>query len=225
VEEKLQSPVIVYVAQGKIHSFIPDAETLGWVIRYKNEFVPESRFHFYSGFSDDINIQLSPDYCSTTLESLCEIMLSAYQQEKPDYQVLKHLLSALLARLEADSRKEFLEAETAANTRKETFNNFLKILEYNYKRPEGADFYADKLNMSTRNLNLISQAVFGKSVTEIIETRKLIEARRLLLNSGKTISEIGYEIGYSEKSYFSRVFRKRTGKTPSEFRMQIPTVS
>lgn len=225
VEEKLQSPVIVYVAQGKIHSFIPDADTLGWVIRYKNEFVPESRFHFYSGFSDDINIPLNPDYCSSTLESLCEIMLRTYQQEKPDYQVLKHLLSALLARLESDSRKEFLEAEMAANTRKETFNNFLKILEYNYKRPEGADFYADKLNMSSRNLNLISQSVFGKTVTEIIETRKLIEARRLLLNSGKSVSEIGYELGYSEKSYFSRVFRKRTGKTPTEFRQQIPVIS
>jgi AraC-like DNA-binding protein len=225
VEERLQSPVIVYVAQGKIHSFIPDAATLGWVIRYKNELVPESRFHFYSGFSDDINIPLGHDYCSTSLESLCEIMLREYQQESPDYQVLKHLLNALLARLEADSRKEFLEAETKANTRKETFNNFLKILEYNYKRPEGADFYADKLNMSTRNLNLISQAVFGKTVTEIIETRKLIEARRLLLNSEKTISEIGYDLGYSEKSYFTRVFRKRTGKTPTEFRQQIPAVS
>lgn len=225
VEEKLQAPVIVYLAQGKIHSFIPDAATLGWVIRYKNEFVPESRFHFYSGFSDDINIPLNPGYCSSSLESLCEIMLREYQQEKPDYQVLKHLLSALLTKLETDSRREFLEAETTANTRKETFNNFLRILEFNYKRPEGADFYADKLNMSTRNLNLISQAVFGKTVTEIIETRKLIEARNLLLNSGKSVSEIGYELGYSEKSYFTRVFRKRTGKTPSGFRQQMPVVS
>ncbi|HOW32811.1 MAG TPA: helix-turn-helix transcriptional regulator, partial [Bacteroidales bacterium] len=138
---------------------------------------------------------------------------------------LKHLLSALLAKLKTDSRREYLETETKTNTRKETFNNFLKILEYNYKRPEGADFYADKLNMSTRNLNLISQAVFGKTVTEIIETRKLIEARKLLLNSGKSVSEIGYELGYNEKSYFTRVFRKRTGKTPSEFRQQIPAVS
>lgn len=226
VEEKLQAPVIVYVAQGKIHSFIPDVATRGWVIRYKNEFVPEeSRFHFYSGFSDDINIPLSHDYCSTSLESLCEIMLKEYQQEKPDYPVIRHLLSALLAKLETDSKKEYLESETVSNMRKETFNNFLKILEYNFKRPAGADFYAEKLNMSTRNLNLISQAVFGKTVTEIIESRKLIEARRLLLNSGMSVSEIGYELGYNEKSYFTRVFRKRTGKTPTQFRQEMPVIS
>jgi AraC family transcriptional regulator, transcriptional activator of pobA len=224
IEEKLQSPVIVYVAQGRIHSIIPDAATRGWVIRYKNELVPESRFHFYSNFSDNINIPLSHDYCSTTLQSLCEIMLKEYNQQPPDYQVIKYLLSALLAKLETDSRREFLEAETSANPRKITFVNFLKILEYNYKRPEGADFYAEKLNMSSRNLNLISQAVFGKTITEIIETRKLIEARQLLLNTEKSISEIGYELGYNEKSYFTRVFRKRTGKTPSEYKQQMQTV-
>jgi AraC-like DNA-binding protein len=77
--------------------------------------------------------------------------------------------------------------------------------------------------MSPRNLNLISQSVFGKSITEIIETRKLIEARSLLLNTGKSVSEIGYELGYNEKSYFTRVFRKKTGVTPTEFREQMYT--
>jgi len=222
-KEELQSPVIVYVAQGKVHNFIPDAETQGWVIRYKNELVPESRFHFYSNFLDQINYQLSEDYCSTTLHSLCEIMLKEYQEETINYQVIKHLLSALLTKLEADSRKEYLDNTASNRSQMITFNSFLKILEFNYMRPDGADFYAEKLNMSTRNLNLISQAVFGKSITEIIETRKLIEARNLLLNSGKSVSEIGYELGYNEKSYFTRVFRKRTGVTPSEYREKMHT--
>jgi AraC family transcriptional regulator, transcriptional activator of pobA len=224
-EHRLQAPVIVYVAQGKIHSFIPDPETRGWVIRYKNELVPDSHFHFYSDFSDDINIPLSIDYCSSSLESLCEIMLKEYEQSSPDYKILSHLLSALLTKLETESKKEFLDTTNTLSPRKQTFSNFLKILEYNYKRPEGADFYADKLNMSTRNLNLITQSVFGKTVSDIIETRKLIEARRLLLSSEKSVSEIGFELGYNEKSYFTRVFRKRTGKTPSEFRQQIPALS
>jgi len=223
VKEELQSPVIVYVAQGKVHNFIPDINTSGWVIRYKNELVPQSRFNFYSNFLDQINYRLSEDYCSTTLHSLCEIMLREYQQEPVNYQVIKHLLSALLTKLEADSNQQYLDNQVANRSQMETFNNFLKILEFNYKRPEGADFYADKLNMSTRNLNLISQSAFGKSVTEIIETRKLIEARNLLLNSGKSVSEIGYELGYNEKSYFTRVFRKKTGVTPTEYREQMHT--
>ena len=222
-KEELQSPVIVYVAQGKVHNFIPDIDTQGWVIRYKNELVPNSRFHFYSNFLDQINYQLSEDYCSTTLHSLCEIMLKEYEEETINYQIITHLLSVLLTKLEVDSKKEFLDTTASNRSQVVTFNSFLKILEFNYMRPDGADFYAEKLNMSTRNLNLISQSVFGKSITEIIETRKLIEARNLLLNSGKSVSEIGYELGYNEKSYFTRVFHKRTGVTPTEYREHIKT--
>ncbi len=170
---ELQSPVIVYVAQGKVHNFIPDADTSGWVIWYKNELVPQSRFNFYSNFLDQVNYPLSEDYCSTTLNMLCEIMLKECLTIPVNFLGIKHLLSALLSKLETDSKKEYLDNQASNHSQLVTFNNFLKILEYNFIRPEGADFYAEKLNMSSRNLNLISQSVFGKSITEIIETRKL----------------------------------------------------
>lgn len=218
VSETLEAPVIVYVAQGKVHSFVPDHQTRGWLIRYRNDFIPQSRFNFYSGFIEKVQYPLSHDYCSTTLHALCEIMLRESTEHNPDYQVLRHLLSAILAKLEKDAHTEYLGESGTANTRLITFNNFLKILENNFHRPEGADFYAEKLNMTARNLNLITQASFGKTATDIIETRKLIEARRLLLNTEKSVSEIGFELGYNEKSYFTRVFKKKTGITPTGFR-------
>lgn len=216
--ETLESPVIVYIARGKVHSFIPDEKTQGWLIRYNTDFVETSRFSFYSGFSDKVQFGLDHGYCSTTLNTLCDLMLKERTNENPDFTVIRHLLSAVLAKLGNDSRREYLEERKSSNPRILTFNSFLQILESNYRRPEGVDFYADKLNMSSRNLNLITQAVFGRSATEIIETRKLTEAKRLLLTSGKSVSEIGFELGYNEKSYFTRVFRKKTGVTPTAFR-------
>ena len=220
----IEPPMIIYVAQGKVHSFLPDEDTLGWVIRYTSEFIPQSNFNFYSTFLDNINFPLDIDFCSTTLNDLCEIMLRENEQDPADYKMIRHLLNAVLAKLETGTKKQFLDEKVSGNSQVITFNNFLQILEYNFKRPVGVDFYADKLNMSARNLNLISQAVFGKSITEIIETRKLIEARQLLLNSDKTVSEVGYELGYNEKSYFSRVFHKKTGTTPTMFRKQMQQV-
>jgi AraC-like DNA-binding protein len=220
----LDPPLIVYVAQGKVHSFIPDEETRGWVIRYSGDFIPQSNFNFYSTFLDDVNFKLDFDFCSTTMSDLCEIMLRENSQEQIDYQMIRHLLHAVLSKLETATKKQFLDENVAGNAPLITFNNFLQILEYNYKRPVGVEFYADKLNMSTRNLNLISQSVFGKSITEIIETRKLIEARRMLLNSEMNVAEIGFELGYNEKSYFTRVFHKKTGITPTGFRKQLQPV-
>jgi AraC-like DNA-binding protein len=221
VPEILEPPVIVYVAHGKIHSFLPDEDTLGWVIRYSSDFIPETRFNFYSGFMDEINCRLDVDFCTTTMNDLCEIMLRESRQQPVDFAIIRHLLSAVLSKLETATKQKYLDSGISGNSQVITFNNFLKILEYNYKRPVGVDFYADKLNMSARNLNLISQSVFGKSITEIIETRKMIEARQMLLSSGKTVAEIGYELGYSENSYFTRVFRKKTGVTPTDWRRQV----
>jgi AraC-like DNA-binding protein len=49
----------------------------------------------------------------------------------------------------------------------------------------------------------------------------LTEARQLLLHSNKSVSEIGFELGYTEKSYFSRVFHKKTGLTPTEYKNKM----
>jgi AraC-like DNA-binding protein len=78
--------------------------------------------------------------------------------------------------------------------------------------------------MSVRNLNRICQGILEQSVGEIIETRKLIEAKHLLLSTDKSVSEIGFELGYKEKSYFTNVFKKKLGLTPTEFREEMKKV-
>lgn len=75
--------------------------------------------------------------------------------------------------------------------------------------------------MSARNLNLICKNILQQTVTEIIETRKLTEAKNLLAHSDKNISEIGFDLGFNEKAYFTNVFKKRTGQTPTEFREEM----
>lgn len=219
--ETIAAPVVIYVAQGKIHQFLPDAHTEGWVISYTNEFVPQSRFHFYSNFLDNINYPLESTESLHTFNTLCELMLNEFKKEAHDMMMIKHLLLALLSVLESEGRHRFRQESNSNSTQLISFTNFLKILEHNYKRPEGVEFYADKLNMSVRNLNLVCHAIFNKSVSEIIETRKLIEARQLLINTGMSVSEIGYELGYNEKAYFTRVFTKKTGLTPTDFKNRM----
>jgi len=224
IEETLTAPVVIYVAQGKVHEFMPDSETRGWCIRYRNDFIPAGNFHFYSNYLDKINFTFNQGSCQQEIGNLCEMILFEYEHHPGSADIYRHLLSALLAKLEAEGKHNLSEGNEARTPARIAFRNFLQILEDNYKRPLGVGFYADKLNTSVRNLNLVCQKVFGKSVSEIIETRKLIEARRLLLNSPLNISEIGYDLGYNEKSYFTRVFTKKTGLTPSDFRAAMQPV-
>jgi AraC-like DNA-binding protein len=65
--------------------------------------------------------------------------------------------------------------------------------------------------------------VVHQSVSEIVETRKLLEAKTLLVTTDKTVAEIGFELGFNEKTYFTHVFKKKAGVSPSDFRKEMRT--
>ena len=216
--EEVNAPAVCYISMGKTHKLLPKSDLRGWVINYKNEFVPESNLHFYSNFLTSASIPMQEGACLNRYTSLCEIINAEYVLEQPDLTTIRHLLQALISMIEAERKRNIPVDNASKATQITTFNSFLKILEDNFRRDEGVSFYANKMNMTERNLNIICRNNFQKSVSEIIETRKLIEAKQLLLHSEKTISEIGFDIGYNEKSYFTRVFHNKLGITPSRFR-------
>lgn len=220
----LSAPLVSFVTKGKIHRVLPkvkDGNCNMWVLRFKTEFIPETAFQLYSLYHDNANFKIQAGSCFDRLVSLCDMIYSEMQQEPPDLGVVRHLLSALFTMIESEKRKTEPAETGLSKTRNTTFKNFLKILEENYQRPAGVDFYAEKLFMSARNLNSICQQIMQLSVSELIEARKLIEAKNQLINTDKSISEIGFELGYSEKAYFTTVFKKRSGQTPSEFRSEM----
>ncbi|MDP4239573.1 MAG: AraC family transcriptional regulator [Bacteroidota bacterium] len=220
-EEVIKAPAVSYVSMGKMHKVVEHDDLRGWVINYQNEFIPDSKLSFYSNFITSTSIPLSPNACTSRFVGLCEIIHAEYEHENPDLSTIRYLTTGLISMIEAE-RKRNISAENAVKgSQIATFNNFLRILEENFRRDEGVSFYADKMNMSERNLNIICKNNFQKSVSEIIETRKLIEAKNLLIHSAKSVSEIGYELGYNEKSYFTRVFRNKLSVTPTEFREMI----
>jgi AraC family transcriptional regulator, transcriptional activator of pobA len=216
--EIIEAPVACYISMGKMHKLIPHNNLRGWIINYKSEFIPESKLNFYSNFFETTNVPLSQNSCFSRFIELCRIIQNEYNQNYVDYQTISHLTSGLISMIDSERKRNLPDEIIPKSSQITVFNTFLRILEENYKRAEGVAFYADKMNMSDRNLNIICKNNFQKSVSEIIETRKLIEAKRMLLYTNKSVSEIGFELGYNEKSYFTRVFRNKTDITPTEFR-------
>lgn len=215
------SPYASFIMKGKVHRVQPRLNDAGrfhaWVIRFQSEFIPETIFRLYGFYHEQANIEFEEGYCFERINTLCEMMHREYRQENPDLAIIQHLLQALFIMIESQRRKSVPD-NGLMKTQGYTFKNFLAVLEDNFRRPEGVNFYAEKLFMTPRNLNLICQDIVQQSVSEIIETRKLTEAKNLLISTDKSIAEIGFELGYNENSYFTNVFRKKTGQSPTEFR-------
>lgn len=220
--ETIEAPFISFVTKGKVHRVRPglkDGACEMLVLRFKSEFIPETTFQLYALFHDQAQFAMPRDMCFERLVTIARMLSGELAMANADLSVVRQLLSTLFSLIRSEQRK--LAPDALPTTSDETFRNFLRILEENFRQPHDVDFYASQLFMSARNLNLITHAVLQQSVSRIIETRKLIEAQNLLITTDRPVSEIGFELGYEEKAYFTRVFKKNTGQTPTDFREEM----
>jgi len=95
---------------------------------------------------------------------------------------------------------------------------FKELLEHNFVSAKRPSEYAQQLNISTAYLNECIKSVTGHSVSHQIQQRVILEAKRLLYHSDKSVKEIATELGYDDYPYFSRLFTKVTGMTALAFR-------
>jgi AraC-like DNA-binding protein/mannose-6-phosphate isomerase-like protein (cupin superfamily) len=95
---------------------------------------------------------------------------------------------------------------------------FRLALEENFPQMLTVSEYASLLRVSRSHLNEELRRQSGSSASKIIHERILLEAKRLLVHTSLTISEIAYRLRFQDPSYFGRFFRKCTGQTPGMYR-------
>lgn len=79
-------------------------------------------------------------------------------------------------------------------------------------------YFASKLNLSPNYLSDLLQKSTGKSTVEHIHLELVSKAKSLLWGTEHSISEIAYELGFEHPSHFTKIFKAKTGKSPSEYR-------
>lgn len=98
------------------------------------------------------------------------------------------------------------------------FKLFKAALEEHFHENQPANFYAGKLNITPHHLNIICKAITNDTATGIIQARSILEAKRLLTYTDKTISEIAFDLNYNDSSYFNKRFKIQTNITPQQFK-------
>lgn len=103
------------------------------------------------------------------------------------------------------------------NSYSDKYQQFERLVELHYKTEKSASQYADWLFISPKHLNRITQSMVNKTTTDIILERVFLEAKRELISKKFSYGEIATDLGYVDYAYFSRLFKKKCGETPSEF--------
>lgn len=109
-------------------------------------------------------------------------------------------------------------AKTENRYTQDRFEELICLLESNIITMKNVSQYADLLRLSSYQLNSITKASVGKTVSDLINEQILLEAKRNLLATSNQIKEIADYLGFEDRSYFIRFFKKHTGLSPDLFR-------
>nr|WP_297167044.1 AraC family transcriptional regulator [uncultured Dysgonomonas sp.] len=95
--------------------------------------------------------------------------------------------------------------------------HFKRLVLSDYSKSDTISYYASKLNVREEKLNETCKKTLGISAKQYLLNLKITEAKRLLIYSEDNINEISFRIGFEDSSYFARIFKKKTGLSPSLF--------
>lgn len=133
-----------------------------------------------------------------------------------------YVLECIHGALKLEPEKE-LQSRPAATRLAESFKSLLAgqfPLAYPHQQVSlrTPQQFADRLAVHTNSLNRALKEATGKTTTQLINERLMLEARALLVHSNWSIGQISSSLGFEEPTHFARAFRAITGQAPSSLR-------
>jgi AraC family transcriptional activator of pobA len=164
------------------------------------------------------------DGCKATILNLIqgmadELKAEAFRKDEVLISYLKILL-VMATRIKLE-QQTLHHSETVNGKQQFLIQNLKNAIEDNFRIKHSASDYAYLLHLTPSSLARITKNHFDKTLSDLITERIIIEAKRELYLTDKTIKEIAYELGYEDEYYFSRVFKSKTDISPQFYRNTI----
>lgn len=219
---------VYFMAPGQVHSWSFEGDIDGYVVNFSDglfqSFLKESHylesFRFLSGEVKDQVIKLDKEALPHAVALLEQIVAEAGTKDAFHQDAVCSLLLLffiLVARQAPDAK----ESTERAHPSVVVLQNFRKLLNQYYSQYKLPKDYAALLYVTPNYLNALCNDLLGKSAGDVIRERILLEAKRQLVNLDESIAGIGYNLGFTDNSYFTKFFRKYTGVTPEDFRRAL----
>lgn len=152
------------------------------------------------------------------LNYILENLIEEFQQnETAQYDMLQAYLKQFIINSVRIKKENHVIKE---DTETRLFKDFSLLVEQNFKTMHTVTDYANRLGLSPKSITKHFQKLGAKTPSEFIKNRILLEAKRLLIYTDKTVKEIAFELGFNDPAYFTRFFTKAILKSPLQFKKE-----
>lgn len=211
---------IYFIRPGQVHNWSLDVDTVGFQLMLSSEIVsifPNlSHFPFFDQSVPSCLTLTENEFCEFKTQ-LHEIELVLPHDDLLTKEIVLLRLHLLLKLLQKEYLKQFPEHESPSKPEK-IIKAFNTLIDIHFNAQSSVHFYADKLNITPNYLNILSQKYLKTPAGDVLKERIILEAKRLLTSTDLSIKEIAYQLGFNDNAYFSKVFKKYTGKSPGNFK-------
>lgn len=195
-----------------------------------NKHFTHKKISTYDFFSYEVNETLL--LTKEEKESVGNLLEMAWKEfnNKDDFSI-PIILSYISTLLNLSERFYSRQFETRKKLNNQLSTDFLNLLKTYYIKNSNNEtqqptvqYFADKLSVTANYLSDTVRHHTGKPALTIIHEIVLEKAKRLLTNTNHTVSEISYQLGFEYPNYFSRLFKRKTKLSPSEFRKSVKSI-
>lgn len=222
---ELKKDRMVFLNYNEVYYFTPSVEPEGYAVLFTKSFYN----HVYTGnklIRSDTAMAEMPQVIDLNNTSVAEFWQQFYLIRK-EYgrkrlftkEIICMQLKIFILRY-IRAAKMMKERKLPADHKKEIVTKFSELVNKFYKELKTTAPYAEKLNLSPNYLNTLVKQHLALSAGQFIKNRVILEAERLLLHTNLSVTEISYELGFTDNSHFGKYFKSLTNKSPKIYRTE-----
>lgn len=212
------------LAPGQTHHWELSEDIDGFIFSHTSDFYDlhysHNRMHLFPYFYSIQNtplIDLKPKEC-IAIENKFQELFDEYLNKKAfQQQMILSCIDSIYIQLSRMYLEDNSQKIIKANSYSEKLNQFESLIEKNYISQKSPSQYAAWMNISAKHLNRITKSVLNKTASDVIIERIILEAKRRVLHTKNNFSEVAFSLGYDDYAYFSKLFKRASGLTPTQF--------
>ncbi len=227
-----QEGTLVFIAPGQVLGVQPKVKTFepkGWAMLFHPDLIKGTplgkHIEDYSFFSYNVNeaLHLSEKERNIILDCFAKVQYELQQSiDKHSRMLIASNIELFLNYCIRFYDRQFITRETIHNTTVERFETLL-IDYFKSEKPQldglpTVAWCAEQLYLSSNYFGDLVKKETGKTAQEYIQAKIISLAKEMMFDASKSVSEIGYELGFKYPQHFSRLFKQKVGISPNEYR-------